>query len=263
MDFFTLHVQLDFTIGQEINFYYMLVFLLSGVLYFSTNFIAQNLKFSFIAQVLLTTMATQWSPSLAALITIKKFDIDYKPKFKLNFHPSIFLAVLLPVVNLGAIIFFNNMTHNPTITSKFYQSVPLIIATIVTTLLGSIGEEIGWRGYLYNSLSENMNKTKSAALSGLMWGIWHFTKIFNIGFLVYLVFSISMIPFSLVLNYMNDKADGSIIPSILCHTVMNLGVMLLLFERENIYFHLISLAGFIIFVLLIKLFDKNHEPALN
>ena len=52
--------------------------------------------------------------------------------------------------------------------------VPLAI--VVNPLMGIVpclGEELGWRGYLLPKLSESFSPLASAALTGVVWGIWH------------------------------------------------------------------------------------------
>ena len=45
-------------------------------------------------------------------------------------------------------------------------------APLANLLLG-LGEEVGWRGYLYPALKESYGKAKGWILGGLIWGLWH------------------------------------------------------------------------------------------
>lgn len=47
-----------------------------------------------------------------------------------------------------------------------------LIAGITINFLFAIGEEIGWRGYLYREL-KYMGFWKMTAVTGAIWGIWH------------------------------------------------------------------------------------------
>jgi membrane protease YdiL (CAAX protease family) len=40
------------------------------------------------------------------------------------------------------------------------------------SLIGGLGEELGWRGYLFREL-EPLDDWRRSALTGLLWGIWH------------------------------------------------------------------------------------------
>lgn len=46
------------------------------------------------------------------------------------------------------------------------------VAPFLNMLL-AIGEEAGWRGFLYPALGERMPKDRAAVLSGVAWGAWH------------------------------------------------------------------------------------------
>lgn len=47
-----------------------------------------------------------------------------------------------------------------------------VLAPFLNMLL-AIGEEAGWRGFLYPALGERMPKVRAAVLSGVAWGAWH------------------------------------------------------------------------------------------
>lgn len=40
------------------------------------------------------------------------------------------------------------------------------------SLIGGLGEELGWRGFLYREL-ETLDRWRRSLLTGLLWGIWH------------------------------------------------------------------------------------------
>jgi membrane protease YdiL (CAAX protease family) len=46
-------------------------------------------------------------------------------------------------------------------------------AQVITYLATSLGEEIGWRGFLVPELAKQMSYTKLSLLSGLIWAAWH------------------------------------------------------------------------------------------
>jgi hypothetical protein len=64
----------------------------------------------------------------------------------------------------------------------------ITIFTIVTLLgspifnmIPSLGEEIGWRGFLLPTL-EPMGQTKAIVISGMIWALWHTPMILILGF---------------------------------------------------------------------------------
>ncbi|MCX8025755.1 MAG: CPBP family intramembrane metalloprotease, partial [Thermanaerothrix sp.] len=57
-------------------------------------------------------------------------------------------------------------------------SVIYVIATLfLNTMTFSLGEEIGWRGYLLPRLLP-LGETSAFTLTGLIWALWHFPLIF-------------------------------------------------------------------------------------
>jgi len=58
--------------------------------------------------------------------------------------------------------------------------ITFIVAPIVN-MIPSLGEEIGWRGFLLPAL-EPIGKVKAMILSGIIWALWHTPMILIIGF---------------------------------------------------------------------------------
>ena len=50
--------------------------------------------------------------------------------------------------------------------------VGIVVGLAVTTVTTSLGEELGWRGYLLPRMRQ-LGEGKALVLSGLLWGVWH------------------------------------------------------------------------------------------
>lgn len=243
---------------REVNFFYMLACAGTGVLFVLTAQLCRVLSVTPTFEMLVTTMAAQLAPGLAAFICAKRAGTKLSVKLTAPKPISLLFVVLVPLVVIGAQSLLFEQLGQGAIPSAFFASAPLIALVIVTTVLGSIGEEIGWRYYLHGTLRQHMKPWLSSALSGLLWGLWHFPKIFQQGLGFYLVFALSLIPLGMILCYSNEKSQGSLLPSILLHTVFNLSVMYFLFERESLSGHLVSTAVLCLMVLVIRLVDRQY-----
>ena len=57
----------------------------------------------------------------------------------------------------------------------------LTYAPVINTFLG-LGEEIGWRGFLYPQLKAKYGRKKGWLIGGVIWGAWHWPLIWLIGY---------------------------------------------------------------------------------
>ena len=111
-----------------------------------------------------------------------------------------------------------------------------IVFSLITGLL-TIGEEIGWRGFLQKKLLETNSTFKSLTFLGVLWGFWHFPLIIN-GFNypeypvlgAFLIFPVTtvFISFFMGMTTINSK---SVWPAVLTHGAIN-SIMIFLFEMD-------------------------------
>lgn len=137
---------------REINLFYMLAFLGMGVFFGLSSLICKALSLGFTETALVTTMFVQFAPAAAAWIASRRFDAPFKVKIKGRWHPSAILILVVPFVGTAAQLVLLSLLGKQEITSIFFVSLPVIVLSVGTVILGSIGEEIGWRGWLYQKL---------------------------------------------------------------------------------------------------------------
>lgn len=95
---------------------------------------------------------------------------------------------------------------------------------------GALGEEIGWRTYLYPKLEELYGTTKAVIIGGIIWGAWHFPAIyaghnFGHGYFLepwsgFLVFTIDTIVTGNILFYITKKTNSVWAPAFM-HAAFN------------------------------------------
>jgi membrane protease YdiL (CAAX protease family) len=107
-----------------------------------------------------------------------------------------------------------------------------IWALALTMLIGSAGEELGWRAYLQPYLQTRYSVLRSSLTVGVLWGVWHVGGFANAPVFMgaFLVMTISL---SVVLGAVLRSARGTnLAVATVAHTVVNLS-MFALFDEES------------------------------
>lgn len=108
--------------------------------------------------------------------------------------------------------------------------------SLITSLL-TVGEEIGWRGFLQKKLLQKNSPLISLIFLGIIWGFWHFPLIIN-GFNypeypylgAFLIFPINTVFISFFFGWLSINSR-SIWPAVFAHGAVN-SVMIFLFEMD-------------------------------
>ncbi|MCM1162270.1 MAG: CPBP family intramembrane metalloprotease [Roseburia sp.] len=195
------------------------------------------------------------SPAIAVIITRKitkeglpvtgenslMLGIDLKNKKWIWF----LLAFLIPILywDLGELLYYaifpqafdpaeiNRTLEASGIPGRLFMLVPLAgLASSFMVSFGALGEEIGWRTYLYPKLEELYGTTKAVIFGGIIWGVWHFPAIYaghNFGHGYFLepwsgffVFTIDCIATGIMLFYITKKT-GSVWAPAFMHAAFN------------------------------------------
>ena len=121
--------------------------------------------------------------------------------------------------------------------------INLVAGPFINTFLVYLGEEIGWRGYLYPRLY-GLYGIPGLLAAGIIWGIWHAPMMASAGlnyptlpwWLATLYFTLFTIPGGIIIFYVY-RQTRSIIAAAMSHGVINMSVPTLLFfvhlERLN------------------------------
>ncbi|MBQ1546262.1 MAG: CPBP family intramembrane metalloprotease [Clostridia bacterium] len=148
-------------------------------------------------------------PLLSVLLAGGKLrGMGWKPKLKGNI-PSLLAAWFLPAVLtvVGSALYFLifpshfdisgaaltatagddalSQLEQQGLTYPMYILVTAISAVTIAPFLNmfaAVGEEAGWRGFLYPQLKTRFGKRKAYILGGAIWGAWHFPLIWLIGY---------------------------------------------------------------------------------
>ncbi len=113
--------------------------------------------------------------------------------------------------------------------------VQIIVLGPVANLIPTLGEELGWRGYLLPKLRELFSDRAALVISGAIWGVWHLPVIvmghnYGTDYVGYPWLGVlAMIVFCVVLGIIEGYAAiklESAIPAAIIHSTVNAGAAL-------------------------------------
>ncbi|MDE6780639.1 MAG: CPBP family intramembrane metalloprotease [Ruminococcus sp.] len=96
--------------------------------------------------------------------------------------------------------------------------------TFIAVFMG-LGEEIGWRGFLFPELKKSLGKTKGVLLGGVIHGVWHFPLMLLVGYeygknyigaplLGLFAFCIFTVATGIISDYFYEKSDSIWLPAL-------------------------------------------------
>ena len=145
------------------------------------------------------------------------------------------------------------------------------VPVLLILLLAAGFEELGWRGYAFDSLHSRYNYFKASIIFGILWSLWHFPLIFvnnsyqyeifheNIWFGVN--FFISIIPMGVIISWICIKNRKSIIAAILFHFIVNMSSEILEITQITKCIQTVVLIVFVVAIIAIDkemFFSKEH-----
>ncbi len=111
------------------------------------------------------------------------------------------------------------------------------VLSVIAVSFGALGEEIGWRTYLYPRLEQLFGLRGAVLSGGIIWGIWHFPLIavghsfgsgyFGEPYTGFLIFTADTVATG-CLAYLVTKRSGSVWPATFLHAFSNTGADMLL-----------------------------------
>ena len=153
----------------------------------------------------------------------------YKVKW-LNVLLAVFLFALIIVCSILLSLAFGQSLEQFSFTDDFSFTGVGIGSALLTILLASVIEEVGWKGYCEDSIGNYMNWFWESLIFGALWSFWHFPLLFikgtyQAGLMVnplYVVnFFISGIPLGFIITWVYLASDRSILACMVFHLFVN------------------------------------------
>lgn len=181
-------------------------------------------------------------PALSAILTVqlsksRALKADLKRKV-VGFYRIRPLNVLAAVVLFGGIVaasilastLFGQSLDQFSFTADFSFSIRGSSA-LLTILLASVIEEVGWRGYGEDSIAQYHNWFWESIFFGFIWSFWHLPLFFipgsyqaglaQLGFGFALNFFVSVIPLGFITTWVYVKNNRSMLACIIFHLFVN------------------------------------------
>lgn len=139
----------------------------------------------------------------------------------------IFVALLLPPTIVGGALAVAVATGTTPTFPWAGQPIILLIAFAWIFLLGGpVQEEFGWRGYLLDPLQERLTPLGGGLAVGLVWAVWHLPLFYIPSETIYydnpfLGFAVSITLLSVLMTWVYNSTNGSLLPALLMHTSWN------------------------------------------
>ena len=215
--------------------FFVLTYIFTWAFWIPAIFIPENMAmglmfFGLITPAVVSTLFVLFSGS-----DLLKQDLKNK---LIGFYKVNWLNVLLAIVVFAAIVAasillslaFGQSIDQFSLTEDFSFTGVGIAGALLTILLASIIEEVGWKGYCEDSIGNYMNWFWESMIFGVLWSFWHFPLLFIQGTYqaslmvepLYVVnFFISGIPLGFVITWVYLVSDRSILACMVYHLFVN------------------------------------------
>ncbi len=206
---------------------------------------------------------------------LKKAFVDrlINPKLiRLNMLPILFL--MMPIVVLLS-VYLSLPLGGSIAQLQWAEGFSFSIGAVPILLvlfLAATFEELGWRGYAFDSLQSKHNYFTASLIFSLLWSFWHFPLIFvkdsyqyellNQNAWYAVNFFVSIIPMGLIISWMCIKNGKSVLAAILFHFIINMSQEALAITQTTkcIETVVLSIVAVIIIAYDKKLFFSKAHP---
>ena len=222
-------------------FFFSLTFLATFALWFAGAYVSfQDDKSGLYMLLMLPGLMVPFLISLVMILKSKNSDLkkDFVNRL-INLRliqPKMLpvIVLIMPLAVLASIFLslpFGGSISQFQFAEGFSFSTGLVPVLLILVLAAGF-EELGWRGYAFDSLQSRYNYFTASIIFSILWSLWHFPLIFvnnsyqyeifheNIWFGVN--FFISIIPMGVIISWICIKNRKSIIAAILFHFIINM-----------------------------------------
>jgi hypothetical protein len=106
------------------------------------------------------------------------------------------------------------------------------VPVLLTLLLAATFEELGWRGYAFDSLESRFGFVRASVLFGVLWSLWHLPlvlvkdsyqyEILHQSVWYALNFFVGIVPLGVIISWICKNNGKSVLATILFHFIVNI-----------------------------------------
>ena len=172
---------------------------------------------------------------LNRLINPKLIQAKYLPVFLLLMPLAVLASIVISIPFGGSFSQFQ-LAEGFSFSSGF-------IPVILILFLAATFEELGWRGYAFDSLQSRFNYFNASIIFSVLWSLWHFPLLFvndsyqyeiaqeNTWFAVN--FFVSIIPMGMIISWVCIKNGKSVLAAVLFHFIINMSQEMLAISQTT------------------------------
>ena len=216
-------------------FYFAMAYLFTWIFWIPAIFLPENIAMplmllGLIAPAVVSTVFILCSGSDALKKDLKeKIFGFYKVKW-LNVIWSVAVFAMIVVFSILLSLAFGQSLDQFAFTEDFNFTGVGVAGALVTIIIASILEEVGWKGYCEDSIGNYMNWFWESVIFGAIWSFWHFPLLFikgtyQAGLMVTPLFAInffvSAIPMGFIITWVYLASNRSILACIIFHLFVN------------------------------------------
>ena len=189
-----------------------------------------------------------------------------------NFSYIISSWLFYPLLFLVTWFFYHLVTGSPSM--DICKNVNLSLISILSLTItfdflfgGSVGEEIGWRGYALPLLLKSYTPVTASIILGVIWSLWHLPIDLLAGFGVQGVTGIilrclTVCPMSVIITWFYLHSKYGMMTSLLLHSGINIIPAFGFSNYEVVFGILIILQMIIVFMILLsdkKIWERHYN----
>ena len=215
--------------------FFVLTYIVTWGFWIPAIFLSENVAltlmfFGLLAPAVISTLFVMFSGSDLLKQDLKNKLIGFYKVRWLNVLMAIVVFVAVIVASILLSLAFGQSLNQFALTEDFSFTGVGVAGALLTMLLASIIEEVGWKGYCEDSIGNYMNWFWESMVFGALWSFWHFPLLFIEGTYqaglmenpLYVVnFFVSGIPLGFVITWVYLVSDRSILACMVYHLFIN------------------------------------------